>query len=176
MRPLETIKATCFGILLLHAIAACSSEAQPSSPSDSNLGYQDAPDPLRSHRDHQTSQQPENTAQEPVMVGGTFLVCADLEIPAEADGNQQWFGCRLESEAGDKRFDIPVQASDLAVYNGMQEALEDIQLASPDDFWHWYVDYTGNEREALAVIATLPAAEGDQSLAMRTHVLPHYPD
>lgn len=161
-------------LLLLSPLTGCSSDEGSSVQQDANVGYQKDESQKQPNSDLDTTP-PEGGVQEPVMVGGTFLVCADIPAISSAT-DVSTFGCRIEDQLGEKRIDFEPRPDDLSIYDGEHILASDIVAADVSDFWHWLVDYPGSISENLEVVAILPAGEGDQSIALKTKVKSSYPE
>jgi hypothetical protein len=90
-------------------------------------------------------------AQEPVMIGGAFLVCAYVD-----SGEPREVGCRLEDTNRSKISNLSIEADHLLVINrAANEPAADrgFALAPQEDFWHWRAPWFPSQAFRVRLVA-----------------------
>lgn len=109
------------------------------------------------------------SANEPVQIGGGFLVCAKLDSIGTS------VGCRIEDEDHRKLEIENLRSDDLLAYTPEQILVKlEFRLTSSDSFWHWasMEDITGKNIDTIRLKERFRADGGEEakvSKILETH-------
>ena len=120
-------------------------------------------------KDRDTSEDDDETVNEPVMVSGAYLVCA-LDPSVKADKGGSGAGCRIQNHQTGQKMTIPPQVdAQIAVYDVFNISIESsIAYRPAADRWHWTFEIPSKElagAKAEARLVHKPTGVGREYVA-----------